>query len=69
MNKKAKQKRDYYAEINTTLQSYENYKPWHDKSIDWICNRIDWCWKFRHITEGQMEELTERVCNVLNKEI
>ena len=55
MQRKAKQKRDYYAEIDTALQSYEHCKPLHDKSIDWICNRIDWCWKFKHITEKQME--------------
>ena len=69
MQRKAKQKRDYYAEIDTALQSYENYKPWHDKPIDWICNRIDWCWKFKHITEKQMEELADRVCKVMNREV
>ena len=66
MQGKAKQKRDYYAEIDTALQSYENYKPWHDKSISWICDRIDWCWKFKHITENQMTELVERVCKVMD---
>ena len=66
MPKKAKQKRDYYAEIDTALQSYEHCKSWHDKSISWICDRIDWCWKFRHITEKQMEELAERACKVMD---
>lgn len=65
--KRQRKQRDYYAEIDNALQSYEDYKPWHDKSIDWICNRIDWCWKFRHITEKQMEELADRCCNVLNR--
>lgn len=60
-----KVKRDYYAEINSALASYEKYKPWHEKSISWICDRIDWCWKFKHITEEQMEELADRVCKVL----
>ena len=69
MQRKAKQKRDYYVEIDTALQSYENYKPWHDKSIDWICDRIDWCWKFKHITKKQMEELADRVCKVMNREV
>ena len=69
MQRKAKQKRDYYVEIDTALQSYENYKPWHEKSIDWICDRIDWCWKFKHITEKQMEELADRVRKVMNREV
>lgn len=64
---KKKESRDYYNEIDVALQSYEGCKRWHEKSIDWICNRIDWCWKFRHITEQQMEELTDRVCKVLER--
>lgn len=68
MRNKPKQKRDYYAEIDTALQSYEDCKSLHDKSMDWICNRIDWCWKFKHITEEQMEELAERACKILNRE-
>lgn len=63
--RKEKKQRNYYQEINNALKNYEEYKPWHNKSIDWICNRIDWCWKFRHITKEQMEELTDRCCKVL----
>ena len=59
-----KQNRNYYEEINQALLSYENYKPWHDKSMDWICGRIDWCWKFRHITREQMSELCDRCCTI-----
>ena len=62
MKKKA---RNYYEEINTALHSYENLKSWNDKSISWICDRIDWYWKFRHITKAQMEELCDRCCAVL----
>jgi hypothetical protein len=52
---------DYYIQIDKALQSYENYKPYHTKSIDWICNRISWCWKWKKITKSQMEELCIRV--------
>lgn len=65
--KKEKKQRNYYQEIDNALKSYEEYKPWHDKNIDWICNRIDWCWKFRRITEEQMEELADRCCKVLER--
>ena len=61
-----KKQKDYYKEINEALLSYEENKLWHTHNTDWICNRIDWCWKFRHITEKQMEELVDRVCCILD---
>lgn len=63
---KMKKERNYYVEIDNALKSYEEYKPWHDKSIDWIADRIDWCWKFRHITKEQMEELADRVVKIID---
>lgn len=62
-----KEKRNYYKEIDEVLKTYEDFKPCHTKDIDWICNRIDWCWKFRHITKEQMEELADRVCKILDR--
>lgn len=59
--------KDYYKQIDDALESYENHKPWHDKSIDWIADRIDWCWKFRKITEDQMGELANRVIKILER--
>lgn len=55
----------YYKEIDNALSRYEQYKPWKTKSMDWICNRIDWYWKWKKITHEQMTELTNRVCNFL----
>lgn len=57
-----KEKRNYYKEIDEALKSYEEFKPYHTKRIEWVTNRINWCWKFRHISKKQMEELTNRVC-------
>ena len=52
--------------INLALQRLENYKyPIHNS--EWICNRIDWAWNFRKLTKEQMEELTDRMINWLNK--
>lgn len=53
--------RNYYEEINTALISYEEFKPYHTKSLEWIADRIDWCWRFRKITKAQMKELADRV--------
>lgn len=55
----------FYDEIDKALQSYEAYKPYHTRNIEWISNRISWCWKWRKITREQMEELCDRVIKVL----
>ena len=55
----------FYDEIDKALRSYEDCKPYHDKKIEWISNRITWCWKWRKITKEQMEELCDRVINIL----
>ena len=61
----AKVNKDYYNQIDKALKSYEECKPYHTLTIDWICSRIDWCWKFRKITEQQMAELADRAVDVL----
>lgn len=59
---------DYAAQINNALREYEDcedYRHYKQHSIDWICNRIDWCWKFRKITEQQMNQFCDRVCEIM----
>ena len=58
----------YYNIIDNAIKSYENYKPYHQYSIDWICDRISWCWKWRKITEEQMKELTNRIIIVMERD-
>lgn len=60
---------NFYSEIDQALKSYENFKPYHTHSIDWICNRIDWCWKWKKISEPQKNELCERAIKVLEQDI
>ena len=55
----------YYVQINNALVSYEDRKPYHTHNIDWICDRIDWAWKWRKISEKEMVELAERATKVL----
>lgn len=45
--KKSKKEKNYYKEINTALKSFETFKPYHPHSIEWVCDRITWAWKFR----------------------
>lgn len=55
----------FYQEIDTALKSYEEFKPYHPRKIEWITNRIYWCWKWKKITREQMEELAMRATNIL----
>ena len=57
----------FYSEIDKALQSYETYKSYHIYNIDWITNRISWCWKWKKITREQMEELCDRAIKVLER--
>ena len=57
----------YYQQIDKALLSYENYKPYHDKTMDWICDRIDWAWKWRKISENEMVELASRATEILKR--
>ena len=58
----------FYNEIDKALFSYENYRPYHPRKIEWISDRISWCWKWRKITKEQMEELCDRVIKILEGE-
>ncbi len=59
--------KDFYKEIDTALKSYEDFKPYHVRDIDWICNRIGWCWKWKKISQSQMEELSNRAVLILER--
>ena len=59
----------YYKEIDKVLKTYEEYKAYHDRDIDWAANRIDWCWKWKKITEEQMEELADRATLIFEEGI
>lgn len=59
--------RDYYSEISKKMDYlfahyfFCEYNPRGMELSSWITNRIDWCWKFRKITEQQKDELCDRI--------
>ena len=57
--------KNYYMDIDKAIIEYEVFASYKTKSIDWICNRIDWCYKWKHITETQMNELANRIIFVM----
>ena len=60
-------KKNYYKEIDDALICYETNAAYKTKDIDWICDRIDWCHKWRKITPEQMRELADRAIVCLKK--
>ena len=59
----------YYKQIDMALKSYENYKPYHQYTTEWICNKISWCNQWKKITKEQCDELCARVLKILEGEI
>lgn len=61
--------KNYYEELDNALKSYENFKPYHTKNIDYICNKISWCWKWKKITKEEMEELADRATAIFEENL
>ena len=61
--------KNFYSQINDALIAYEDYRPYKPYPIDWICNRIDWCWKWKKITAQQKDELCDRIIKVMEDRI
>lgn len=59
----------YYDQIDKALKSYEQCKPYHLMSYDQICDKIDWCWKWRKISENQMHELVDRIVYIMDNNL
>lgn len=59
--------KNYYDEIDKALVRHEIGMNYKTHGMDWICDRIDWCYKWKKITEKQMEELAARATEVLER--
>lgn len=58
---------NHYQKIDKALKSYEEYKPYHQYSMEWIADRINWCWKWKKITKEEMEELAVRATAIFER--
>lgn len=56
---------NYSKQLNKALSEYENFKPVKQYSIDWICNRISWCWKWKKITKEEKDNFCERIIFIM----
>lgn len=62
-------RKEWFTQIDEALKSYEDYKPYHQYSIEWITDRIAWCYKWKKITKEQMETLANRVVIFLEGQV
>lgn len=60
-------KNKFYEQIDKALLEYETYHPRPSKSLEWIADRIDWCWKWRKISEKEMVNLAERTTKLFER--
>ena len=63
-----KKARNYYIEIDNILKAFEG-NGYTAQSMYWVTDRIAWCWKFRKITEEQMEELANRATYIFENKL
>lgn len=57
-------KRNWYAELSSRLDGAE-ISP-DILTLSRIADRVEWCWKWRLITEEQMKDLCSRVTDLFN---
>lgn len=61
--------KNYCAEIDSAIKRYESLANYQPISIHWICDRIAWCYQYKHITKKQMEQFADRITKVIDSEI
>lgn len=59
----------YEKQLHNALSEYEAYRPWKSHTIEWICNRIDWCWKWRKISEECKDAFCDRIIKIMEGDI
>lgn len=59
----------YYDQIDKAIKSYEQFRSCHSMGLDKICDKIDWCWKWRKISETQMHNLVDRIVYLMDNNL
>ncbi len=59
--------KNFYKELDSQLKYFEKNNVGYNRTIDNICDKIDWCWKWKKISEEQKNELADRVIKILEK--
>ena len=64
MSKSRKPEKDYYAQLDRWVSQYET-KGNGDQKLSAISDKISWCWKWKKITKKQVDELCDRMIEIL----
>ena len=57
--------KNYWAQVDKAIRSYENCKSFHSLSIDWINARIDRCEERGDLNETQIKEFRDRIKTII----
>lgn len=56
---------DYAKQLDRAIKQYEECRPWKEHSIDWICDRVSWCWKWKKISEWDKDDFCDRIIRIM----
>ena len=59
--------KDYYHDLDVAIKTYEEHKPYHPLKTSEISDKIAWCWKWKKITNEQLDDLTSRMIKVFQE--
>ena len=59
--------KNQYIVIDKALKEHEEFR-YAQHSLSWIANRIDWAYKWRHISYEEMTELAQRIIYLLDRD-
>jgi len=57
-----------YEKIDRALKQHENHK-YAERSLDSLCDYIAWAVKWKKITTTEADEVCDRVCALLDREL
>ena len=52
---------NYEEQIDKAIREHEECKPCPRYKLEWISNRIDWCWKWSKISREKKDEFCDRM--------
>lgn len=55
-----------YEKIDKALKQHEKYG-YYERSLESICDYIDWAWKFRKITAKEKDEVCDRIIKLFEE--
>lgn len=53
--------KNYCKEIDSAIKEYEDGKPYKTHRLEWVAERVEWCYRWKHITHKEMSNFCDRI--------